>query len=202
MPHSASRATTSAQSMWKYRRRSSMFIGRAPPAFRRPDPRRPPGCRVWSSRSGSGAAGVVSGGAFGARNTGSGCPSSLAKNVAMMCFATSAAAVPCSPCSANTTPAIRGLSRGAKNTNQPLSRRSFRCMPAAARPLFEMTCAVPVLPQTSLPGICATRAVPPALTTIHSPSRIAWRISGLHLHPGLRRRRVAGPSSRCRRPRP
>ena len=36
----------------------------------------------------------------------------------------------------------------------------------------------PVLPQTSLPGICATRAVPPALTTIHSPSRIACSISG------------------------
>ena len=50
---------------------------------------------------------------------------------------------------------------------------------AAARPWFEITCAVPVLPQTSLPGIAARLAVPlPPLTTSHIPSRIACSFSG------------------------
>ena len=83
------------------------------------------------------------------------------------------------PCSTKTTPAISGLSRGAKNTNQPWSRRSFPLLAAATRPLFEMTCAVPVLPHTSCPGIFARPPVPPALTTIHMPSRMAWSFSGV-----------------------
>ncbi len=82
------------------------------------------------------------------------------------------------PCSRKTTPAIRGLSRGAKNTNQPLSRRSFPLREAAARPWFEMTCADPVLPHTSFPAMRAVPPVPAALTTIQRPSRMAPSISG------------------------
>ncbi len=91
----------------------------------------------------------------------------------------SAAFGPWMPCSRNTTPAICGLSRGAKKTNQPLSRRSFPLRAAAMRPAFEITCAVPVLPQTSCPSIRARPPVPPPLTTIHRPSRIAWSFSGV-----------------------
>ena len=47
------------------------------------------------------------------------------------------------------------------------------------RPAFEITCAVPVLPQTSWPSIRARPPVPPPLTTIHMPSRIAWSFSGV-----------------------
>ena len=85
----------------------------------------------------------------------------------------------CTPCSAKTTPAISGLSRGAKNTNHPWSRRFF-VVRAAARPVLEMTCAVPVLPQTSLPSMRVRRPVPLGeLTTFHMPSRIADSFSGL-----------------------
>ena len=73
------------------------------------------------------------GAAPGAGSTGSGRPSCLAKNVSITCFAMGAADVPCSPCSAKMTPAICGLSRGAKNTNQPLSRVS---MPLAVMALL------------------------------------------------------------------
>ena len=63
------------------------------------------------------------------------------------------------------TPAISGLSRGAKNTNQPWSRRSRSVRPAACLPpLSEITCAVPVLPDTSLPGM---RARPAGARAIH-----------------------------------
>src|ERR1700694_340476 len=50
---------------------------------------------------------------------GSGRPSCFAKKVSRTWCATCAALPPCTPCSRNTTPAIFGLSRGAKNTNQP-----------------------------------------------------------------------------------
>ena len=67
-----------------------------------------------------------------------------------------------------------GLSRGAKNTNQPLSRRSRLALRAARRPWFEMTCAVPVLPATSLP---ATRARPPVPRAVdHHPHPVANRL--------------------------
>ena len=50
---------------------------------------------------------------------------------------------------------------------------------ASRRPVFEITCAVPVLPQTSLPSIRARPPVPPPLTTPHIPSRIACSFSGV-----------------------
>ena len=53
----------------------------------------------------------------------------------------------------------------------------------------EITCAVPVLPETSWPWIRARPPVPPALTTIHSPSRMACSFSGSISHLRLRRRR-------------
>ena len=57
-------------------------------------------------------------------------------------------------------------------------------------PAFEMTCAVPVLPDTSCPGILrrAARAAR-SLTTIHMPSRIACSFSGSSVDLRLRRRR-------------
>lgn len=87
---------------------------------------------------------------------------------------------PCSACSASTTPAIWGRSRGAKNANQPWSRRSRSVLPAAARPpSSEMTCAVPVFPATSRPSRRARPPVPAALTTIHNPSCSAATVSRL-----------------------
>src|SRR5205823_2398036 len=65
---------------------------------------------------------------------GSGFLSFFAKNVSRIWWTTSAALPPWTPCSRNTTPAICGSSFGAKNTNQPLSRRSFSVLPAAALP--------------------------------------------------------------------
>ena len=70
---------------------------------------------------------------------------------------------PCTPCSANTTPAISGLSRGAKNTNQPWSRRSHlarrRCAARVARsPARFRSC-----PQTSCPAMRARPPVPAAV---------------------------------------
>ena len=53
-----------------------------------------------------------------------------------------------------------------------------RCRAAASRPWFEMTWAVPVLPQTSCPVIRARPPVPPAFTTIQRPSRIACSFAG------------------------
>ena len=53
--------------------------------------------------------------------------------------------------------------------------RSCRPRP---RPVFEMTCAVPVLPETSWPAMRARPPVPAPLTTIHRPSRIACSFSG------------------------
>jgi hypothetical protein len=50
---------------------------------------------------------------------GSGAPSFFAKYVSITYLAIGAALVPCSACSAKITPAISGLSRGAKKTNQP-----------------------------------------------------------------------------------
>ena len=95
-----------------------------------------------------------------------------------------AALEPCSPCSAKMTPAISGLSRGAKNANQPWSRRSISVRPAAALPpCSEITCAVPVLPETSRPATRARPPVPLPLTTIHSPSCSAAMVSGLSLTP-------------------
>ena len=72
-----------------------------------------------------------------------------------------------------------GCRAARRTTNQPLSRRSLRFPRAAARPWFEITCAVPVLPATSLPCDRAlVPPVPPPLTTIHMPSRIACSFSG------------------------
>ena len=86
---------------------------------------------------------------------------------------------PCSLCSPKTTPAISGLSRGAKNTNQPWSRRSRSVRPAACLPpCSEITCAVPVLPDTSLPGMRARPPVPAPLTTRNKPSCSALIVSG------------------------
>src|SRR5687767_5151579 len=77
-------------------------------------------------------------------------PSFFAKNVSRACLATTAADDPCSPCSAKITPAICGLSRGARNTNQPWSLRFLEVFPLAAlAPSSEITWAVPVLPETS-----------------------------------------------------
>ena len=52
------------------------------------------------------------------------------------------------------------------------------CRAAARAPWFEITCAVPVLPDTSLPAIRALPPVPAPFTTIHRPSRIACSFSG------------------------
>ena len=52
-------------------------------------------------------------------SVGSGRPSLFAKYVSIACFAMYAASDPCAPCSAKTTPAISGLSRGAKKTKKP-----------------------------------------------------------------------------------
>src|SRR5690606_13512700 len=95
-------------------------------------------------------------------STGSGRPSRLAKNVSMTWRAIGVAAPLVCPCSAKTTPAICGLSRGAKKTNHPWSRTSRPRLAASARFCSEMLAwAVPVLPATSRPTICARRPVPP-----------------------------------------
>ncbi len=92
-----------------------------------------------------GSASGGGGGVFGV-SAGSGLPSFFAKYVSMTCFAIGAPRYPCSSCSPKMTPAISGLSFGAKKTNQPWSRRSRSVVPrAACRPWFEMTCAVPGL---------------------------------------------------------
>ena len=52
-----------------------------------------------------------------------------------MCFATDAAFALWIPCSRNTTPAISGLSRGAKKVNHPWSRRFLVLLEALVRPL-------------------------------------------------------------------
>ena len=109
-------------------------------------------------------------------------------DVARMWCASGAAFGPWMPCSRKTTPAISGLSRGAKKTNQPWSRRStFLIRAAAMRPVFEMTCAVPVLPQTSCPSIRARPPVPAPLTT--HPHPVADRLELLRRDVDLRLRR-------------
>ena len=125
------------------------------------------------------SAAVVTEGGAGSGDAGRGRFSSLAKNVSMTWRATGAARYPCSPCSAKTTPAMRGSSRGAANTNHPWSRRSRSDVPAAALlPDSETTCAVPVLPMTSRPCRRARRAVPTPFTAIQSPWRTAATVSG------------------------
>ena len=129
----------------------------------------------WRTRDAACASRVPAAARRASARGGSGRPSCLAKNVSSTCLAIGAAVTPpWPPCSTNTTPAICGLSRGAKNTNQPLSRRSLSVLPlAACAPSSEITCAVPVLPDTSRPAIRASPPVPVPFTTIHRPSRIA-----------------------------
>ena len=85
------------------------------------------GCRLGARHAAAGHTDPRSrtASACGVGGGGSGRPSFFAKNVSMMCCAIGARSEPCSPCSTKMTPAISGLSRGAKKTNQPWSRRSL-----------------------------------------------------------------------------
>ena len=91
--------------------------------------------------------------------------------------------VPCSECSAKTTPAISGLSRGAKNTNQPWSRRSRSVRPGSALAALERD----HLRRAGLARHVAAlrsarcRPCPPPFTTIHSPSWMRVEVSGLNV---------------------
>ena len=107
--------------MWKYSRRSNMATaGRRPAAGRRARTDR--SCRGASLRASAPAAAA-------------GLPSWRSRS-ARMCFATDAALALWMPCSRKTTPAISGLSRGAKKVNQPWSRR-FRVLFRAAQTSLE-----------------------------------------------------------------
>ncbi len=59
--------------------------------------------------------------------------------------------------------------RAARRTRTSRCRAGPRLPRAAARPWFEMTWAVPVLPETSWPAMRARPPVPAPLTTIHMP---------------------------------
>ena len=97
---------------------------------------------------------------------------------------------PCMPCSRNTTPAICGLSRGAKNTNQPWSRTSILPFVRRRAPGLRDHLRRPGLAADVLARRCARgRRCRPPLTTTHRPSRIACELLRRHLDLRLRRRR-------------
>ena len=108
------------------------------------------------------------------------------------------------PCSSEHDAGDLAGCRAARRTRTSRCRGSpcRRSWPRAALPAFEITCAVPVLPETSCPSIRARPPVPAPLTTTHSPSRIGRELLGRDVHLRLRRRRRRPASSPRRRPSP
>ena len=97
----------------------------------------------------------------------------------MACFAIGAAFDPCSACSAKTRPQSAGC-RAARRTRTSRGRADPRscARPRRARPRARSPAPCRSCPRRRSPGIRARPPVPAPLTTIHSPSRIACRVSG------------------------
>ena len=84
---------------------------------------------------------------------------------------------PCSACSRKAGRHFWIVAR--REEDEPALVTEILCgLPAAARPLREMTCAVPVLPETSRPIIRARPPVPAPFTTSHRPWCTALTAAG------------------------